>query len=57
PCGFCGRDGCMIALQIQGKKYEIRSNCPYHYDSNYKSASKSTANAPSTNIPIYCPYC
>lgn len=47
----------MIALQIQGKKYEIRSNCPYHYDGNYKSASKSTANAPSTNIPIHCPYC
>ena len=57
PCGFCGRDGCSISLVVNGKKTEMRSNCPFHYDFNYGAAVKYSAHSPSTNVPIHCPLC
>ncbi|EIW60546.1 uncharacterized protein TRAVEDRAFT_45796 [Trametes versicolor FP-101664 SS1] len=57
PCGFCGLSGCSIALRSAGKKMEIRSNCKYHYDFSYNAALRSTANGPSTNVPVHCPIC
>lgn len=57
PCGFCGMDGCTIALVHHGKKTEMRSNCRYHYDFNMGSAKSSSATTPCTNVPLHCPLC
>lgn len=58
PCGFCGRDGCTIQLlQHSTKRFEVKSNCMYHYDFNYHAAAKSNATTPTTNVPLFCPLC
>ncbi|THH18190.1 hypothetical protein EUX98_g8999 [Antrodiella citrinella] len=60
PCGFCGLDGCVVQLERtkSGKTYQVLSSCKYHYKNMvYSAASRSSANAPCTNVPIHCDTC
>lgn len=58
PCGFCGLEGCVIYLKVVGSKRTISCSCKYHYTSMvYGQATKTTKNAPCTNVPIHCSIC
>lgn len=58
PCGFCGLDGCTLALVHKSRgKTEIKSNCQYHYDFSLGAATVSSVTSPSTNVPLHCPLC
>ncbi|KAI0729016.1 hypothetical protein C8Q72DRAFT_341270, partial [Fomitopsis betulina] len=58
PCGFCGRDGCMVQLTENNKSVSVTSSCPYHYASmSYNSAKIVSKATPCTNVPIHCPLC
>ncbi|KAH9922493.1 uncharacterized protein B0H18DRAFT_879325 [Fomitopsis serialis] len=58
PCGFCGRDGCVVQLTKKNNSASITSSCPYHYTSmSYNSAKSVSKATPCTNVPIHCPLC
>ena len=61
-CGFCGIDGCSIALARgsgRGKTATLvpSANCEYLCKFNIKSAEKSTKSGPCTNRPVTCSVC
>ena len=50
----------MTQLSVRGRDgvETITSSCEYHYENmSYKSAKKSSKNAPCTNVPIHCSLC
>lgn len=46
-----------MGLRKKPKSMEVSSNCKYYYNFNYKAATKSSSNSPSTNAPLICPLC
>lgn len=65
PCGICLRPSpvCQHYLERSkgangGLRIDVRrSSCKYQVRFHYSKASKSSASAPCTNIPIHCPAC
>jgi len=62
-CGFCGKIGCSIALEVTSGRGAnktfgpVSRDCKYHYCFSLKSAEKVSAFNPCTNRPIKCELC
>ncbi|KAJ7824429.1 hypothetical protein B0H13DRAFT_1658509, partial [Mycena leptocephala] len=60
PCGFCGRGECEVdlsGLPNARQTPKCTSTCPRSHPFSYGHAKKYSANAPSTNVPVFCTLC
>ena len=63
-CGFCGKNGCQVALQKgskgskRNKILKVWSDCEYYHIFNFKSDyEKVVPSNPCTNRPVICEIC
>ncbi|KAJ7736281.1 hypothetical protein B0H16DRAFT_1326584 [Mycena metata] len=57
PCGFCGRSGCSVDIEKNGKTLKATSSCPRQHAFAYGHAKKYSVATPCTNVPIICALC
>ncbi|KAJ7861921.1 hypothetical protein B0H13DRAFT_1638936 [Mycena leptocephala] len=57
PCGFCGRSGCSVDIEKNGKTLKASSGCKRQHSFAYGHAKKYSAATPSTNVPLACVLC
>ncbi|KAL1690446.1 hypothetical protein GGG16DRAFT_125667 [Schizophyllum commune] len=54
PCGFCGGDGCTVAIKGGGTGI-VHSTCPQVYNFKISTTRDYSIKRPCTNVPVVCP--